>query len=78
MSLMQVGGFMLVTSAIFSGLASMPWQLTMLPSRIPDGTPKMHLVGFSFHRYTSRALKPSLRSTMRELVVLDLITVDDH
>jgi hypothetical protein len=47
-SLTEVGGFMLVISSIFSGLASMPWWLTMLPSRIPNGTPKMHLVGFSF------------------------------
>jgi len=74
MSLTQVGGFMLVTAAIFSGLASMPWQLTMLPSRIPDGTPKMHLVRFSFHQYTLRALKTLVRSAMRVLEVLDLTT----
>jgi hypothetical protein len=43
----------------------------MLPSRIPDGTLKMHLVGFSFHRYTFRALKVSVRSTIRVSAVLD-------
>ena len=48
---------MLVTAAIFSSLALMPWQLMMFPSRIPDGTPKMHLVGFNFHRYTFRGFE---------------------
>ena len=73
-SLTQVGGFMLVTAAIFSGLASMLWRLTMLPSRIPDGMPKMHIVGFNFHRYTFRALKTLVRLAMRVLAVLDLTT----
>jgi hypothetical protein len=43
-----VGGFILAIASIFFGLASMPWRLPILPKRIPDGTPKMHLVGFSF------------------------------
>ena len=47
----------------------------MLPSRIPDGTPKIHLVGFSFHRYTFRALKVLVRSKMWVSVVLDLTTM---
>ena len=29
----------------------------MLPSSLPDKTPKIHLVGFSSHRYTFNALK---------------------
>jgi len=62
---------MLVTAAIFSGLALMSRRLTMLPSRIPDGMPNMHLVGFNFHRYTFRALKTSVRSAMRVSIVLD-------
>ena len=65
---------MLVTVTIFSRLASMPQQLMMLPSRIPGGMQKMHLVGFSFHWYTFRALKTSVRSAMKVSVVLDLTT----
>jgi hypothetical protein len=48
-SLMQVGAFMLVMVVIFSGLASMPRWLMMKPSSLPKGTPKMHLLGLSFH-----------------------------
>ena len=62
---------MLVTAAILSGLASMPRRLTMLPSNIPDGTPKIHLVGFSFHRYTFNVLKTLVRSVMRVSAVLN-------
>ena len=52
----------------------MPWRLMMLPSRISDGTPKIHLVGFNFHQYTFRALKVLVRLLMRVSVVLDLTT----
>jgi hypothetical protein len=48
-SLMQVGAFMLVMAEILSGLASMPRWLMMKPSSFPKGTPKMHLLGLSFH-----------------------------
>jgi hypothetical protein len=63
---------MLVTTAIFSRLASVLRRLMMLPSRISDGMPKIHLVGFSFHLYTFRALKTSVRLVMRVSVVFDL------
>jgi hypothetical protein len=46
---MQVGAFILVMAEIFSGLASMPRWLMMKPSSFPDGTPKTHLFGLSFH-----------------------------
>jgi hypothetical protein len=48
-SLMSVGAFMLVMAEIFSGLASMPRWLMIKPSSFPEGTPKTHLLGLSFH-----------------------------
>jgi hypothetical protein len=48
-SLMKVGDFMLVMAEIFSGLASMPQWLMMKLSSFPEGTPKTHLLGLSFH-----------------------------
>jgi hypothetical protein len=48
-SLMQVGAFILVMAEIFLGLASMPRWLMMKPSSFPEGTPKTHLFGLSFH-----------------------------
>jgi hypothetical protein len=48
-SLMQVGAFILVIEEIFSGLASMPRWLMMKPSSFAEVTPKMHLVGLTFH-----------------------------
>jgi hypothetical protein len=65
----------LVTTAIFSRLALVLWRLMMLPSRILDGMSKIHLVGFSFHQYTCRALKNPVRSVMRVSVVFDLTTM---
>jgi hypothetical protein len=47
-SLMQVGAFIFVMADIFSGLASMP-RLKL--SSFPEGTPKTHLFGLSFHWY---------------------------
>jgi hypothetical protein len=64
-SLMQVGAFILVTEEIFSGLASMPRRLMMKLSSFPEGTPKTHLFGLSFHRYSRRDAKVSSRSAMR-------------
>jgi hypothetical protein len=49
---------------IFLGLASMPRWLMMKPSSFPEGTPKMHLFGLSFHRYSRREAKVSSRSSM--------------
>jgi hypothetical protein len=63
-SLMQVGALMLVMTKIFSGLASMPRWLMMKPSSFPDGTPKMHLLGMSFHWYSHRDAKVSSRLVM--------------
>jgi hypothetical protein len=48
-SLMQVGACKLVMAEIFSGMASMPRWLMMKPSSFPEGTPKTHLLGLSFH-----------------------------
>jgi hypothetical protein len=72
MSLTQVSCFMLVTVETFSSFASMSWALTIYPRRIPDGTPKMHLVGFSFHQKFFKVVNVSFRSAMRLLAILDL------
>jgi hypothetical protein len=55
---------MLVMAEIFSGLASMPRWLMMKPSSFLDGTPKMHLFGLSFQRYSRKDAKVSSRSAM--------------
>jgi hypothetical protein len=55
--LMHVGAFMLVMEEIFSGLASMPRWLMVKPSSLPDGTPKTHLFGLSFQRYSRKDAK---------------------
>jgi hypothetical protein len=60
-SLMHVGAFILVMAEIFSGLALMPQWLMMKLSSFPDGTPKTHLFGLSFQRYSHRDAKVSLR-----------------
>jgi hypothetical protein len=36
-------------ASTFAGLASMPQCPTMKPRSNPEGTPKTHLVGLSFH-----------------------------
>jgi hypothetical protein len=56
---MDVGAFKLVMAEIFSGLASMPRWLMMKPSSLLEGTPKMHLFGLSFQRYSRRDGKVS-------------------
>jgi hypothetical protein len=63
-SLMQVGAFMLVVAEIFSRLASIPRWLMMKPSSFPEGTPKTHLLGLSFHWYYHRDAKVSSRLAM--------------
>jgi hypothetical protein len=73
-SLMDMGAFMLVMVEIFSGLASMPRWLMMKPSSLPEGTPKTHLFGLSFQRYSRRDAKVSSRSSMRVLDFLVLTT----
>jgi hypothetical protein len=50
---------MLVMAEIFSGLATMPRWLMMNPSSLPDGTPKTHLFGLSFQRYSHKDAKVS-------------------
>jgi hypothetical protein len=65
---------MLVMVEIFSGLASMPWWLMMKPSSFPDGTPKTHLFGLSFQRYSHNDAKVSSRSTMSVSEFLILTT----
>jgi hypothetical protein len=74
MSFMHVGAFMLVMAEIFSGLASMPRWLMMKPSSLPDGTPKMHLFGLSFQRYSRKDAKVSSRSAMSVSEFLVLTT----
>jgi hypothetical protein len=71
-SLMHVGAFMLVMAEIFSGLALMPQWLMMKPSSLPDGTPKTHLFGLSFQRYSHKNAQVSSTSSMSvsELLVL--------
>jgi hypothetical protein len=52
-------------ASIFSGLASIPWWLTMNPSNFLAGTAKTHFSRLSFHRYRLRLLKTSYRSSMK-------------
>jgi hypothetical protein len=59
------GASILMMASIFSGLASIPWWLTMNPSNFPAGTPKTHFSGLSFHRYRLRLLKTSYKSSMK-------------
>jgi hypothetical protein len=73
-SLMHVGAFMLVMAEIFSGLASMPPRLMMKTSSLPDGTPKTHLFGLSFQRYSRKDAKVSSRSAMSVSEFLVLTT----
>jgi hypothetical protein len=56
---------MSVMAVIFTGLASIPQLLMMNPSNFPDGTPKMHLVGLSFHRNLHKLLNVSSKSVIR-------------
>src|SRR5437762_12082401 len=44
-----VDEFILNMSLSFFGLASMPRYDTMKPSSFPEGSPKTHFSGFSFH-----------------------------
>jgi hypothetical protein len=53
----------------------MPRWLMMKPSSFPEGTPKTHLFGLSFQRYSRRDAKVSSRSSMR---VLEFYGLDDH
>jgi hypothetical protein len=71
---MLVGALILVMAEIFSGLASMPLWLMMKPSSVPDGTPKMHLFGLSFLRYSHKDAKVSSRSAMSVSEFLVLTT----
>jgi hypothetical protein len=73
-SLMQVGALMLVMAEIFSGLASMLRWLMMKPSSLPDGTPKTHLFGLSFQRYSRKDAKVSSRSAVSISEFLVLMT----
>jgi hypothetical protein len=73
-SLKHVGAFMLVMAEIFSGLASMPRWLMMKPSSLLHGTPKTHLFGLSFQRYSRKEAKVSSRSAMSMLEFLVLTT----
>jgi hypothetical protein len=71
---MHMGAFMLATAEIFSGLASMPRWLMIKPSSLPDGTPKTHLFGLSFQRYSRKDAKVSSRSAMSVSDFLVLMT----
>jgi hypothetical protein len=51
-------------SSTFAGLASMPQCLTMKPKSTPEGTPKTHFVGLSFHWNYRKLAKVSARSAM--------------
>jgi hypothetical protein len=73
-SLMQVESLMLVTAEIFSGLVSMPRWLMMKPSSLLDGTPKTHLFGLSFQRYSHKDAKVSSISAMSVSEFLVLMT----
>ena len=74
MSFTFLGGFMSIIALTCFVLASIPRLLTKNPSSCPDGTPKTHLVGFSFHCHAFKFLKVSSRSSINELGSFVLIT----
>jgi hypothetical protein len=51
-------------ASTFAGLASMPLCPTMKARSSPEGTPKTHFVGLSFHWNSHRLAKVSVRSVM--------------
>jgi hypothetical protein len=73
-SLIVAGASISVMAVIFTGLASMPRSLTMNPSNFPEGTPKTHLVGLSFHQNLRRLLNVSSKSAIKSLDSLVLMT----
>jgi hypothetical protein len=74
-SLIVAGASMSVMAVIFIGLASVPRLLMMNPSNFPDCTPKMHLVGLSFHRNLRRLPNVSSKSAIRSSGFLVLMTM---
>jgi hypothetical protein len=68
------GASILMMASIFSGLASIPWWLTMNPSNFSAGTPKTHFSRLSFHRYRLTLLKTSCKSSMKFYEFSVLIT----
>jgi hypothetical protein len=74
-SLIVAGAPISVMAKIFIGLASIARLLMMNPSNFPDGTPKTHLVGLSFHRNLHRLLNVSSKSAIRPVRIPSL---DDH
>src|SRR5438128_7852317 len=66
-SFKAVGEFILNMSLSFSGLALIPRYDTMKLSSFPDGTPKTHFSGFSFHLKRLRFVNVSDRSDMRQV-----------
>jgi hypothetical protein len=56
-SWMLSGGFILVIADTFSGLGLTPRRETIYPSNLAEGTPKVHLSGFSFILNFLRLLK---------------------
>jgi hypothetical protein len=56
-SLTFLGGCISRTGFTFDGLGRMLSWLMTFPSKIPDGTPKIHFFGLSFHWYLLRVVK---------------------
>ena len=54
----------------FEGFGHIPSRLTTLPSSIPEGTPKMHFLGLSFHLYLFSALNVRPKLSIRVLASL--------
>jgi len=62
------------TAFIFDGFGRMTLQLMTLPSNSPEGTPKIHFLGLSFHLYLFSALKVRSRLLIRVSAFLVLTT----
>ena len=73
-SFMFLGGRISSTALTFDGFGRIPLRLTILPSSMPEGTPKMHFLGLSFHLYLFSALKVQSRLSIRVLTSLVLTT----
>jgi len=69
---MFLGGHISSTALTFEGFDRMPSRLTMLPSSMPEGTPKMHFLGLSLHLYFFSTLEVRSKLSIRVLASLVL------
>ena len=67
-------GHMSSMAFMFVGFASVPRVEMMYPNNLPEGTPKVHYVGFSFMSNLLKFSNVPKRSQIRSSVFFDLMT----